>query len=121
MNTQTAVLSARSSPARSALHARYELRFQSLFNEGRGHAFPCDAASRVDLDSLSDTARNNYLFARTVVGCDLSVPFVRSPKPCSDFVACIHRQRCGPRARNQWARLGCTAGQAYSRPTEVRA
>ena len=33
----------------------YELRFQSLFNEGRGYAFPCDAAGHVDMDSLSAT------------------------------------------------------------------
>jgi hypothetical protein len=62
----------------SAARAHYELRFQSLFHEGRGYAFPCDAAGRVDLDALSEKARNNYLFARTLVGRDLSVPAVQS-------------------------------------------
>ena len=31
----------------------YELRFQSLFHEGRALAFPCDSEGHVDLDALS--------------------------------------------------------------------
>ena len=57
---------------------RYELRFQSLFNEGRALAFPCDAEGRVDLDAMSERARNNYYFARTVIGRDFAMPFVRT-------------------------------------------
>ena len=57
--------------------AAYELRFTSLINEGRGLSFPCDAAGRVDLDALSDQARNNYFFARAVVGRDFTFPAVR--------------------------------------------
>ena len=57
--------------------AQYELRFQSLFDAGRAYAFPCDASGHVDLDLLSDTARENYLYARAVVGRELSVPAVR--------------------------------------------
>ena len=56
---------------------QFELRFQSLFNSGRGYAFPCDPAGQVDLDQLSDRARNNYLYARAVVGRELTVPAVR--------------------------------------------
>jgi hypothetical protein len=33
--------------------AHYELRFISLFNRGRGYAFPCDAEGRVEIDDLS--------------------------------------------------------------------
>ena len=55
----------------------YELRFQSLFREGRGWAFPCDAQGHVDLDTLSERARSNYLFARTVIGREVDVPRVR--------------------------------------------
>jgi len=55
---------------------RYELRFQSLSNAGRGYAFPCDADGNVDIDALSDKARMNYLHARTMVGRDLSCPAV---------------------------------------------
>ena len=55
---------------------RFELRFQSLFLEGRGWAFPCDRQGHVDLDHLSDRARNNYFFARAVVGREVAVPSV---------------------------------------------
>ena len=56
--------------------AAFELRFTSLFNEGRGFSFPCDARGAVDLDSLSDKARINYLFARAVVGREVTCPAV---------------------------------------------
>ncbi|RZL37508.1 MAG: hypothetical protein EOP35_08500 [Rubrivivax sp.] len=55
----------------------YELRFESLFNTGRALAFPCDARGGVRLDSLSDKALQNYLFARAVVGRDYASPTVR--------------------------------------------
>ena len=55
----------------------YELRFQSLFQEGRALAFPCDAAGHVDLDALSERARHNYLYARTVVGREFATPAVQ--------------------------------------------
>lgn len=55
----------------------YELRFQSLFDEGRAYAFPCDAEGRVDMDSLSERARQNYLYARAVIGREVAVPSVR--------------------------------------------
>lgn len=57
--------------------ARYELRFQSLFNEGRALTFPCDAGGQVQLDALSDKARHNYLYARAVVGREFATPCVR--------------------------------------------
>lgn len=55
----------------------YELRFRSLFNEGRGYSFPCDASGHVDIDALSDRARGNYFFARTVIGREFAMPAVR--------------------------------------------
>lgn len=54
----------------------FELRFQSLFHEGRGLAFPCDATGHVNLDALSERARCNYFFARSVVGRDFAAPAV---------------------------------------------
>ena len=39
-------------------------------------SFPCDADGNVPLDALSDRARNNYLFARAVVGRDYATPAV---------------------------------------------
>jgi hypothetical protein len=54
----------------------FQLCFRSLFQSGRGYAFPCDGAGHVDLDTLSDRARNNYFFARAMVGRELAVPAV---------------------------------------------
>lgn len=59
-----------------AMHHRYELRFQSLFDGGRGLAFPCDADGHVELDALSERARCNYFYARSVIGRDFGVPAV---------------------------------------------
>ena len=55
----------------------FDLRFQSLFDRGRGYAFHCDAAGRVDLDALSERERINYFSARALVGRDFSAPCVR--------------------------------------------
>lgn len=55
----------------------YELRFRSLFNEGRALAFPCDADGHVDMNTLSQRALTNYLYARTVVGREFSLPAVQ--------------------------------------------
>jgi hypothetical protein len=64
------------SSAVAAEEVRYELRFAGLFNRGRGYAFPCDAQGHVDIDDLTDRGRTNYLFARAVVGTELSAPIV---------------------------------------------
>jgi hypothetical protein len=62
---------------RASQPGAFELRFQSLFNEGRALAFPCDAEGGVDVAALSARARVNYLRARAAVGRDYSVPQVR--------------------------------------------
>ena len=54
----------------------FELRYRSLHVQGRGYAFPCDAHGHVDLDSLSERARENYLYARAMVGFELLAPQV---------------------------------------------
>ncbi|QPF75158.1 hypothetical protein G8A07_21060 [Roseateles sp. DAIF2] len=59
-------------PALSA----FEIRFDSLFHAGQALAFPCDAKGHVDLDTLPERARNNYLFARAMVGRDFLAPRV---------------------------------------------
>ena len=65
------------SQANHARHATgYVLRFQSLFHDGRALAFECDAGGHVDLDSMSERAKLNYLYARTVIGRDYATPFV---------------------------------------------
>jgi hypothetical protein len=61
--------------------ATYEIRFRSLFNEGRALSFPCDKDGHVDLDALSPTALGNYLFARAMVGREFASPSVME---CAD-------------------------------------
>jgi hypothetical protein len=56
--------------------ARYQLRFRSLFDEGRALAFPCDSQGQVDMDALSPRALQNYFYARTVVGREFCMPAV---------------------------------------------
>ncbi len=60
----------------SALVSGFEIRYASLFREGRGLVFPCDAQGMVALDELSDRARGNYLFARAMVGREFATPRV---------------------------------------------
>ena len=62
--------------AQRADGARFELSYRSLSPLHCGYAFPCDAQGNVDLDQLSERARDNYLYARAVVGCDLHRPQV---------------------------------------------
>ena len=66
----------KSLPVHVSPPAHCDLRFQSLFDAGRSYAFPCDAAGCVDLDSLSDRSRENYLYARTMIGREVSYPVV---------------------------------------------
>ena len=61
--------------------AAYEIRFQSLFNEGRAMAFPCDQQGQVDLVAMNERARNNYLFARAMIGREFAMPLVRVSTP----------------------------------------
>ncbi len=56
----------------------FEVLFESLFSAGRGYAFPCDLHGRVDIDAVGEHARNNYLFARAMVGRDFAMPVVRA-------------------------------------------
>ena len=63
-------------PMNTPLSTTHQIRFQSLHHEGRAMAFPCDAQGRVELDALTERARNNYLFARAVVGRDFAHPAI---------------------------------------------
>ena len=69
--------------------AGFELRFASLSMNAHGYAFPCDCQGRVDLDALSDRARECYLFARASVGFDLYCPVVESAP--HHGCRCVHR------------------------------
>jgi hypothetical protein len=65
-------------PAATGQSPRYELRFRSLSQDDRGYSFPCDRCGRVDLDALSERSRNDYFFARVVIGRELAAPVVHS-------------------------------------------
>ena len=54
----------------------YEIRYQPLSKYGTPLSFPCDAEGHVQLDALSDRARNTYLYARAVVGREYAAPAV---------------------------------------------
>jgi len=56
--------------------SEFQLRFQSLFDPGRGYSFPCDAHGHVDLDALSERARLNYLYSRAMIGREVAMPAV---------------------------------------------
>lgn len=62
----------------SAVPSDFQLCYRSLFDPGRGFAFPCDAQGHVELDSLTERSRNNYLYARAMVGKELALPRVES-------------------------------------------
>jgi hypothetical protein len=56
----------------------FQLRFRPLSGTGRGYCFPCDPGGRVDLDALGARDRNDYFFARTVIGRELARPAVQA-------------------------------------------
>jgi len=62
----------------------YELRFDHLLKPGRGYAFPCNADGLVDINALSDRARDNYLYARTLIGREMAMPIVRASSTSCD-------------------------------------
>lgn len=58
--------------------ASFVLLFRSLFQSGRGFAFACDPHGRVDMDGMSERVRNNYLYARAMIGRELHFPSVHT-------------------------------------------
>ena len=71
----------------------FELRFASLFDEGRGYAFPCDAEGHVDLDSLSARALANYFCGRTLTLRAASAQAMHGISPVPNARARRARQR----------------------------
>lgn len=57
-------------------NSNFQLCFRSLFDSGRGFAFPCDPKGEVNLDGMSEKARNNYFYARAMIGRELTYPAV---------------------------------------------
>lgn len=67
-----------STPGTPQSTSRYELRFRSLFDDGRAFAFPCDADGQVDFAAMSERARRSYHHARAMVGRELSMPSIQA-------------------------------------------
>jgi hypothetical protein len=63
-------------PESSAAPSAFELRFPALTGTGRALSFPCDASGLVQMDRLSERARNNYLLARALMGREYGWPSV---------------------------------------------
>lgn len=61
-----------------ATMARFLLRFESLFQAGRGYAFACDERGAVNLQELPERQRRSYLDARNLVGLELGTPWVEA-------------------------------------------
>lgn len=55
---------------------KFELRFSSLFQPGRGLSFPCNASGEVDTESMSARAVANLQRARRQVGAEFATPQV---------------------------------------------
>ena len=78
-NRMNAVDGQQSQPASG--RDRYEIRFQPLFQEGCALSFACDQEGHVNLDHLSEAARNDYFFARAMVGRSYGMPLVQAYWP----------------------------------------
>jgi hypothetical protein len=65
---------------RSQASTGWELRFDPLSAHSRGFVFPCDARGQVDMGALSRQAFNNYLYARAMMGREVTWPNVH---PCA--------------------------------------
>jgi len=68
---------ARPTPGDRAAEAPFVLHFASLFHAGREFAFPCDEQGSVDLDNMPPRIRDNYLYARGMLGREFAWPSVR--------------------------------------------
>ena len=71
---QSGVFNMRSS--NSSSRTQYEIRYLPLIDGVIPLSFPCDAEGHVQLDALSDQARESYLYARAVVGREYAAPAV---------------------------------------------
>lgn len=63
-------------PTSCPTKASHEIRYEPLSGRGPHLSFPCDEHGCVPLDALSERARNNYLYARAVVGREYATPAV---------------------------------------------
>lgn len=62
----------------STSSCQFQLCFESLTDSSRRFCFPCDAGGRVNLDGMTERARNNYFYARAMIGRELAQPAVEA-------------------------------------------
>ncbi|HEV6965782.1 hypothetical protein [Roseateles sp.] len=62
---------------RKAEQATHLLHFEPLTAGDAGLDIPCDPSGRVGLDALGEKLRNDYFFARTLIGRLFAAPTVR--------------------------------------------
>lgn len=55
---------------------RFRLVYQSISGSLGSYSFPCNPHGEVDLNLLDDRSRNNYLFARAMMGRAMKLPTV---------------------------------------------
>ena len=65
------------SSSSSSSKSGFQLCFRAL-RSGSDFAFPCDAEGHVDLDQMSERTRNNYFYARAMMGREVSYPAVEA-------------------------------------------
>ena len=61
----------------SKAEATHLLHFEPLTGGDAGLDIPCDPLGRVGLDALGEKLRNDYFFARTLIGRLFAAPTVR--------------------------------------------
>ena len=61
----------------SSKSSAFQLCFRAL-RSGSDFAFPCDAEGHVDLDKMSERTRNDYFYARAMMGREVAYPAVQA-------------------------------------------
>ncbi|MFG6456300.1 hypothetical protein [Roseateles sp. BYS96W] len=68
-------------PDTAPAEATHLLHFEPLSAGDAGLDIPCDPTGRVGLDALGEKLRNDYFFARTLIGRLFARPTVRLVRP----------------------------------------
>ena len=62
----------------------FEIEFRSLLRKSRSLTFSCDSEGRVDLDAMSERARNSYFFACATIGGEYAMPVLKASEAALD-------------------------------------
>jgi hypothetical protein len=78
---QSAAKTTLSNAQRAESAVTHLLHFEPLTYQGAGLDIPCDPQGRVGLDALGDKLRNDYFFARALIGRLFDKPTVKQALP----------------------------------------